>query len=484
MPSIISAWRDWADSSDGPEADQRSQRLEFLRGLQQAGGQMTWGVPGVACQVAADWLGERLAWWPRGVSGGRRVGLVSSRLGRDMDRHKSWFAALRTACIRLDPTRDVLLTSEEVASQRFVRRCGQLFGVPVLCLETDGDGALEDWSQRILAGVVSPFTAPHRVCLSPSVTTGESSQATGEQAAAPTLDRAMMALSDLLVVLHIRPNGNIHRLLESRLARPEFSTASVFLALGDGLVPRRIAEPLMDMGAVGWYMMDPDSPADQDAPPPWAQASIRISVAAPIIDCPPAEDWPYLTHCTRRRLGPWPDQAEDAYLDDLLLDRGGADHSAFAALWRIVRNQRLLASSDLVRGDEPVVSLTAAPLAGIHHLRTFRSHLGRWDFEPYGICIRRDWLQQHGARPVHYGDSSLWEELPVDQRPFFQKRQSQTGKGVVIDWTVEREWRLIGDLRLDKIPHDAAIVFVPTRDEAQQLATASRWPVAVVAQER
>ncbi len=484
LPSMVRAWQTSSDASDVSTADRCSQRLAILRERQDSGGQLTWNIPGTASGTAATWLGNRLAWWPRGVLAGRRVGLVSSRLGRRLDRQKAWFAALRTACIRLDPTRDILLTSEAITSQRFVQRCGQLFGVPVLCLEIERESerALQRWSQRILASEAPSSSSQHRVYLSPSVAAGESQQMSDEQVTTPARDRAMIALSELLIALHIRPNGNVHRLLESRLARPDYPPASVFLALGDGLVPRKIAEPLMDLGAVGWYIMDGDSSADQDIPPPWMQATSRTTPAAPIIDCPSTEDWPYLTHCTRRREGPWPDQDENAYLDDLLLDRCGADHSALAALWRILRNRRLLASNELVRGDEAVVSLTAVPLREIHQLRTFRSHLARWDFEPYGICIRRDWLQQQGARPVHYGGDSLWDQLPVDERPFFQRRQSQTAGGAVMDWTVEREWRLRGDLRLDEIPSDAAIVFVPTRVEARQLAAGSPWPVAVLDQ--
>jgi hypothetical protein len=389
---------------------------------------------------------------------------------------------LRTACIRLDPTSDVLLTTKAVSSQKFIQRCGQLFGVPILRLDLEHGSTetLRDWSRRVFTQKDRPSDAQHRVYLSPSASVNEPNRPEDGLAMTPVRDRAMVALSELLVVLHLRANGNVHRLLKSRLACSEFPAASVFLVIGDGLVPRKLAEPLMDMGAVGWYMVDENASARRNPLPPWTEVCARGRSAAPIVDCPSSEDWPYLTHCTRGRLGPWPGQAEEAYLDDLLLDRSGADHSALAALWRIVRSRRLLASSELVRGPEPVVSLTAVPLPEIHQLRTFRSHLGRWDFEPYGICIRRDWLQQQGARPVHYGDDSLWEQLDTAERPFFQKSHSRTGKGAVLDWTVEREWRLLGDLRLNEIPRDAAIVFVPTRQEAHQLAMASPWPVAVL----
>jgi hypothetical protein len=187
-----------------------------------------------------------------------------------------------------------------------------------------------------------------------------------------------------------------------------------------------------------------------------------------------------LTHCTRRRPGPWPGEDEDQFLDDLILDRAGADHSALAALWRIVHSGRLIASGEFVRGETPVVSFTAVPLSQLQTLRTYRSHLGRWDFEPYGICIRRDWLQRCGARPVQYGDESLWETLPDADRPFFQKSDSHTASGKRIDWTVEREWRHVGDMELEAIPAEAALLFVPSESEARQLAAVSPWPIVVL----
>jgi hypothetical protein len=296
----------------------------------------------------------------------------------------------------------------------------------------------------------------------------------------PLADRAIAALSDRLIALHTRPGGNLEQILRARLESPGFPPASVFLALGRDLVSPHVAEPLMAGGAVGWFVMDSNQETITSPSPPWAQSDPPASPASPIITCPPAADWPYLTHCTRRRHGPWPDEDEADFLDDLILDRRGADHSAFAALWRIVTSRRLIATSELVRGDVPVVSFTAVPLVEIDRLRAFRAHLSRWDFEPYGICIRRDWLQSRGARPVRYGDESVWTELPLEERHFFQKCESHTAGGRSLDWTAEREWRHVGDISLDDIPPQAALLFVPSRTEAETLAGISPWPIVML----
>jgi hypothetical protein len=251
--------------------------------------------------------------------------------------------------------------------------------------------------------------------------------------------------------------------------------------LGSDLAARDVADELLAAGGVGWFVFSAAGEHRPSGPAPWTGAGLAARPPAPIVPCPPAEGWGYLTHCTRRRPGPWPGESEAQYLDDLILDRTGADHSALAALWRIVHSGRLIASSEFVRGETPVVSFTAVPLGQIHTLRAFRSHLARWDFEPYGICIRRDWLQRRGACPVQYGDESLWEVLPDAARPFFQKCVSHTASGKQIDWTAEREWRQVGDVELSEIPADAALLFVPSETAARQLAAASPWPIVVLA---
>ena len=482
LPFLSLAWKNTVACRTGSAAKSAAGVLERLQSAQQAGAEMTWGFPGVAPDRSGQWLGGRLAWWPRGVPQGRRVGLVSSRLGRNVDQQRPWFAVLRTACMKLDPSRDLIVTSDSIASHRFVQRCGALFGVPVLNVLIDRRDSLSTrrWGQHVLTSDAASPGVCHLAYVSPPVSEAADSWVHGDLVGLPLADRLIAAISDRLIALRVRPDGNLDRLLSARLGQPGFAAASVFLALGPDLVRRTVAERLMDLGAVGWYVTAGGSRTPVDKPPPWRQPSAVPNHLAPVIHCPTDKDWPYLTHCTRRQSGPWPDEEEDAYLDDLILDRGGADHSALAALWRIVRSGRLLATHGLIRGDTSVVSFTAVPLSQIDRLRTFRSHLGRWDFEPYGICIRQDWLRKRGTRPVRYGEQTLWEKLTEEERPFFQKNDSRSDKGAVVDWTIEQEWRQIGDLALPEIPDDAAILFVPSQVEAEQLSAISRWPVAVV----
>jgi hypothetical protein len=213
---------------------------------------------------------------------------------------------------------------------------------------------------------------------------------------------------------------------------------------------------------------------------PVSRDAIRTGESPRIISLPAAGDWTYLTHCTRAARRAWPDEAEEDFLDDLIFSADSADHSALAALRRILMQQQILATSSAIRGGAALVSFTAVRLADVPVLRTFRVHRGRWDFEPYGICIRRDYLAQMGTRPVTYGDHSDWDLLDASDRPFFQRRLSKNAKtGVSTDWSREREWRILGNVDLGLVDNDSALVFVPTVEEARTLLPICRWPIVV-----
>jgi hypothetical protein len=458
----------------------RCQRIEArLRAWRQRGARLTWGVPGIAQKPVAPWLGARLAWWPGGIPEGRWVGLISSRLGRDLELRQRWFTALRVACMNLEHPRDVLVTARSISTQRFVRRAGELFGLRVLELDIDDqpDRTPAQWGRRILEA--DPEVADSCLGLHLSLPQ-EPFHPEPPFTETPVADRAVVALSDRLIVLHARGKGNVQRLVSSRLGADGFPAASVFLALGPDLVPAELAQPWMDCGAVGWYLQSSEEEARAAERVPWQRADSFRPHSAPVRRLAALPERDLLTHWTRRRAGPWPDQPSSDYLDDLILDRRGADHSAFAALWRIVRTRRLVATGDLLRGAEPMVCFTRVPLAEWSERRSFRPHLSRWDFEPFGISIERSWLSGRGAQAVQYGDEDLWESLPEQQRPFFQKRITQSRHGQQIDWSLEREWRHRGDVLLDELPPESALVFVPTLGHARPIANISPWPVIVL----
>lgn len=476
LPFLAGIWSDSAAGGRGAVPAGRRHIAARLQHWHGRGARLTWGVPGAAGSRLDRWIGRRLAWWPEGIPGIRQVGLVSSRLGRDLETRRTWFAALRSACMHLEPHRDLLVAAKSITTLRFVQRAGELFGLPVLEVTVaEGSKRAPRWGWRLLHAEFQ--RQQPSVFLSPDCDLGSPPPAAPAQT--PLADRAVFGLSERLIVLSARPGGNVQRLVERRLAEADFPAASVYLALGAGLVPAELAEPWMKSGAIGWYVQGAADIGGE--PPPWLLADGLGSRAAPVRRLPAGDGhWPMLTHWTRRRGGPWPDEPESDYLDDLILERGGADHCAFAALWRIVRARRLIATSDLVRGNLPVVCFTAVALDRWPTLRCFRPHRARWDFEPYGISIDRNWLQRRGARPVRYGDQQLWESLSSDERPFFQKRYASAEGQHPVDWSAEQEWRHPGDVALDELPSNAGLLFVPDLAQARRIARISPWPVLLM----
>jgi hypothetical protein len=79
--------------------------------------------------------------------------------------------------------------------------------------------------------------------------------------------------------------------------------------------------------------------------------------------------------------------------------------------------------------------------------------LVRWTFEPYGIAISKEALIHAGAAPVIYTHGDEYTRLPPDERYRFQIHEPPDK-----DWTREKEWRIKGDLLLDRFSRDDLIV--------------------------
>ena len=298
----------------------------------------------------------------------------------------------------------------------------------------------------------------------------------------PERDRILAAVDELLV-LGLRSNGHWHRLLRDRLRTGAGGVTLVDLPNLEGMTVR---DELASLGAAVW------KPTPAETGPLSSVHASMTTLSEDIVELvpfPAADGWVSLSHTTRSCPGPWPEQSLEDYLDRLLLSRRNADHSPVGTLERILQQQRLIASERTARGGIRVVSLTASPLSHLPELRRFRPHRGRWDFEPFGLCLRRSWLEERGTRPVVYGDEARWGSLDRNDRPFFQLAHSQPSVSAEvtaeeqmsarIDWTIEREWRHIGDLDLSQLPREYGLVFVPNYAAARRISAVSPWPVTL-----
>jgi hypothetical protein len=386
-------------------------------------------------------------------SGTRKVAIVMSRLPKLIDPQAVWLSGLRACLRRIATQRQTLLITPGTAGANFIRRGAERLGIKtqnVTDVEPDpnGDSAI--------------------------------------------LDKRLAKQADELLVLGLRARGNWHRLLTARMTSGRTGVVLVDL---DNLQPRMLQQELLNCGAEAWTpTADLQQPFGDEtfSPPNQLPVEQEIEQLGPAADCmlhplPSNTDWSFLTHTTRACPGPWPEQSTEGYLDSVLNCREDGWHSELMTLTRILRQKRLIASNRAIRGGFSVVSLTEVPLVELPVLHRFRPHRMRWDFAPYGICIRRSVLIQSGARPVIYATEESWSELSAEDQPYFQLHDPEAIRAVSdaattpssIDWSVEREWRHLGSLDLSQVDANDILVFVPTFEDARKITPHTNWPITL-----
>ncbi|EMI41861.1 hypothetical protein [Rhodopirellula sp. SWK7] len=354
------------------------------------------------------------------------VSVVCSRVGHDAKRHRTLSQQIAASLQQIKHDDAVLLIAGETAIEPWVAHAADVFHVPTLRIES-----IEE------------------------------------------RDRLVIALADRVDAVYVRPGGKVTKLLKNRAA---IQSGIVRIAIDVGNSQRKLEWDLLGAGAVGRYLPDPQ-------PDPTAiDSSVGSSGHESAFASINSVDWSsHLVHCTRSVSGPWPGQTWDQYRDDLLLaDPQSASRDAIDALCRIIRKQRLVAGAITSRRDAPVVCLSEVPLPDLLARRTYRSHLHRWDYEPFGIAIRRDAATHLGVQPVIYGDHQTEKDLPPEDRYRFQSI------GRTHDWTAEREWRSASDIDLSQLDADEVSVFVPDASAAARVASVNRpgWQIFVTGQDQ
>lgn len=434
--------RKLADAIGRPEAINPLAEQGFFTLLESDSHVVTLGVPNVGLEAQQQITGVRVIQWPRDAFGLKRIAVLSSRLGKKLDQCTDWFDAFRTLCCRLYADESVLITADGTTADRFIFRASELFGLKsfrlVVCKDMPPESNPE--SDREIR-----MTQPVIPC---------------EESSLPLPDRLLAVTARTAYCLDARTSGNTHQIV-SNILRGDFWPLQI-------MVPNTTScsRQLVDAGAFSWILLPPDESKEP---------STRVRTQQHIQASPPFDD--YLIHWTRRRDGPWPGETEDEYLDQLILGVESKDRSAFATLCKIVDDQRIGASSHLIRGGHEVVCFSDITLEQLATRRVYRKHLRRWDYEPYGVAVRREFLEKKGARPVIYGGDEDFETLPAEDQPYFQRRSTSDGE---TRWTEESEWRTSRSVLLRKKRQRDVFAFVPTEAEAIALSQFCRWPVVVV----
>ncbi len=475
--------------------------VQFSQGC--TGPVLTLGLPWLSAECSLQWVGFRFFFWPQGILSQRRVSIVSSRLKQRLDEESWWFDLLRTTVLRTDPTLDLLCAVTNTASHRFVCRAAELFGRSLLKFHLDSsdqpvhEDAITKWLLNVADEAkwdASAAIKDEDLLAEPPITEcyGQGKHwsvfvsppiqipfeaATSELPDQPIGDRILFAAGDRLQVLRARANGSIQALLIKHVQDAERCKSIVMLASeSTGEIPATVSD---STGCIVPWLLKSDARETE----PEAIATDPISndeqMSAPDVKTPvstplthPGE---WLLHWTRSTLGPWPDQDEQEFNDELILGCQSSDRSAFATLLRIVNEGKLWASSEAIRGGYRVVSFTEVPLQEFRQRQTYRRHRRRYDFEPWGIAIRRDVLTSAGARPVIYGDEETWRTISDHDQPFYQN--IGTSDGWIMD---EREWRIAEHVHLKQLPLSAVVVFVDSIAAFRIVQKQTHWQVLVV----
>ena len=251
-----------------------------------------------------------------------------------------------------------------------------------------------------------------------------------------------------LFIPYVRRNGRIEAIAANRLTSD--STFAVHVA------PSRSAKHLISKGGIplSANILGDSAAANVKIPSKTASTKgkqrnrFNWSVPKGLLN----RQW--LIHCTRGNQGSWPEESEEHYYESILKDPPSACcREAIDALHRIVTQKRIIAQASTSRHAYPVVCFSEEKLDQLLARRCYRSHLHRWDYEPYGIAITRSAAEKFGIRPVIYCPQKRRREYAEQD----QYRIHPIGK--TYNWREEKEWRSPDSVPLEKLSIDEVCIF-------------------------
>ena len=418
------------------------------------------------CHLPLGRQPQGLFWCPDGIPSGRTTTLLSSRLGLGSFDDPKVSRAIRSFFASLD-SETLLVTAAGITLDAAIQRGSQLFGINLL---------------RFL-----PFPRPFNTAVANRLQTVhhdpcefrvyfESDHYSG-------CDQMILETCQQTRLVSVRNNGNLHRAIRDHAANKKTGAAmdSLLLCLvDDELTPKKVVDELRTLGCHHWWLYsgEPGSDSDlmeQSCAANTEQRKMTSSVFEPFAPIIPVSelDEDLLSHWTRPVQHSWPDRNSLSQWDVVWFGKT-VSQGAAGTLLRILAQQTILGSGTLIRGGRPMCCFTQVPLRQFLEKRVFRSHLSRWDFEPFGVSVRRSALESIGASPVRYANRDECDTADRAMQPWMVPSESAA------DWSQEREWRIAGNVDLRIFPAGSVFVFVPDMDSAEMIRPFSRWPVVVL----
>ena len=441
------------------------------------------GLPWLSETCSLRWVGDCWFCFLQGIPSQRMISIVSSRLRQRLDLEKWWFDLLRTLILQCDADAETLVVATGTAPYEASKRAAQLFGKSMIRFEASTESSVSDseflrpwvkfcWQQIIDSQEDQRDPPVFRVLVSPALELPGPTVSDGALSKLPLGDRLLFAAANRIHVFSCRNQGVVAELLTHHIHDEERRNLPLLVAADESGQLPKVVETLPN----GWipWLLEPCKPPALDragetplmTTPVWPE-----DLSSPLLN---PDDW--LLHWTRAKVGPWPGESPEDFLDAAILQTESADHSALTTLLRIISDQCIRSSSDGIRGGHAVVAFTAVPLHEFRSRRVFRKHRNRFDFEPWGIAIHKSQLQQRAVRPVLYGNDQDWTQLSPEDQPYFQK----STLGGATSNSAELEWRVMGDLDLSQFDRKSIFVFVDNSAAADLVSQHSRWPVLVV----
>ncbi len=239
----------------------------------------------------------------------------------------------------------------------------------------------------------------------------------------PKRDKAVISLAELILPVSIRHKGKLDTLLDEsdKIINTNFQT---------DYVKANVKPPRYDIKNITSQLPDRD----------------------------------FITHWTRTRHGPWPDESKTGFYNKLINSGSLYPNNAFNSLKNMIIKKIIKGSSFRIRSKIRCVGFSDLdPHKMLAQMRWLPKRVN-WNFEPYGVAIRKSAADKIGIKPVNYGNDIDYKDLQSKDKPYFQHVGAKE-----VDWSIEKEWRKIGDVDLSAINNDDLAYLVWREKEANLL---------------